>query len=62
MLLVTPESRTLPVAVSMFNSSIYNSSISAMMAGLSMVSIPLLIAYFFFQKQIVKGMAVGAIK
>ncbi len=61
-LLVTPESRTLPVAISMFNTSMYNSTVSTLMAGLSMASIPLLIAYFIFQKQIVKGMAVGAIK
>lgn len=61
-LLMLPKARTLPVAVSMFNTNMYNTTLGPLMAGLSIASIPLLIAYFVFQKQIVKGIAIGSIK
>ena len=61
-LLTKTRARTLPVAISMFNSSMYNSSIGALMAGIALASIPLLVMYFMFQKQIVRGIAVGAIR
>lgn len=61
-LLTQTKARTLPVAISMFNTAMYNSSVGTLMAGLALASVPLLVGYFIFQKQIVKGMAVGAIK
>jgi len=61
-LLMDPEVRTLPLGVMMFKSGMYNSSIANLMAALSIATIPLLIVYFIFQKQIVKGMTIGAIK
>ena len=61
-ILMLPESRTLPVAISMFNTNMYNNTLGPLMASLTIASIPLVLAYFVFQKQIVKGMAVGAIK
>ena len=61
-ILMLPESRTLPVAISMFNTNMYNNTLGPLMASLTIASIPLVVAYFVFQKQIVKGMAVGAIK
>lgn len=61
-LLMDTSKRTLPIAISLFNTSVYNTSIGVMMAGLTIASIPLLVIYFVFQKQIVKGMAAGSIK
>lgn len=61
-LLMDTKKRTLPIAISLFNTSVYNTSIGVLMAGLTIASLPLLIMYFLFQKQIVKGMAAGAIK
>ena len=61
-LLLTPETRTLPVAVSMFQATMMGHTDSLLLASLSIATIPLLIIYFIFQKQIVKGMQLGAIK
>lgn len=61
-LLMDTKMRTLPIAISLFNTSVYNTSLGVLMAGLTISSIPLLILYFIFQKQIVKGMAAGAVK
>lgn len=61
-LLTKPEMRTLPLAISLFSENMYSSSISMLFAGLTMATVPLLIMYIFFQKQIVKGMALGAVK
>jgi len=60
--LVLPANRTLPVAVSLLEPSTYNTSMAMLMAALTLTSLPQLIAYFIFQKQIVKGMSAGAVK
>lgn len=60
--LVLPKSRTLSVVVTLFQPNQYSISMSTLMAALTMVSLPLLLAYFIFQKQIVKGMSAGAVK
>ncbi len=61
-ILMLPESRTLPVAVALFNTNIYNNTLGPQMAALAISSLPLMLAYFVFQKQITKGMTLGAIK
>ncbi|MCE5187665.1 MAG: carbohydrate ABC transporter permease [Eubacteriales bacterium] len=61
-ILMLPNVRTLPTAVSLFTTNMYNSTLGPLFAGLSIASFPLIIVYFIFQKQIVKGMAVGSVK
>jgi ABC-type glycerol-3-phosphate transport system permease component len=61
-LLTQPESRTLPLGISLFSQNMYSSSDGLLYAGLSMATVPLLLVYLFFQKQIVKGMSAGSIK
>jgi ABC-type glycerol-3-phosphate transport system permease component len=61
-LLTKPEVRTLPLAISLFSQNMYSTSFGMLFAGLTMATLPLLVMYFFFQKRIVKGMAMGALK
>lgn len=61
-MLTDPSVRTLPLGISLFSQNMYSSSFGMLFAGLTMATVPLLIMYFIFQKQIVKGMTVGAVK
>jgi raffinose/stachyose/melibiose transport system permease protein len=53
--------RTLPLALWEFQGQ-YSSNIPAMMAVLTMSTLPLLLAYVLFQEQLVKGIMAGAVK
>ena len=57
----TPEHRTLPLAVWDFQGQ-YASDIPAMLAVVTLTSLPLIVAYAFGQERIVKGMMAGALK
>jgi raffinose/stachyose/melibiose transport system permease protein len=61
-LLPQPEMRTLPVGVSLYNATMYASTAGFQFASLTMFAIPLLVIYFVFQRQIVKGVSMGAVK
>ncbi|MDR1108397.1 MAG: carbohydrate ABC transporter permease [Spirochaetaceae bacterium] len=55
------ESRTLPVALYYFKSA-FASDYGAMFAAIVVVSVPSIIVYILAQKQIVSGLAAGAVK
>lgn len=61
MLTGRPETRTLPLTVFDFQGQ-YTSNIPAILASLSLATIPLFLAYLFFQEQLVKGVLAGAVK
>lgn len=56
-----PEVRTLPVGIVSFRGQ-YEVAWNMVFAGLSIASIPTLIFFLVFQRQITKGMTMGAIK
>ena len=60
-ILTDNELRTLPVGVSMFQGA-FLTEWNYTFAAISMATIPALLIYFFFQRHIVKGMALGAVK
>lgn len=57
----TPQHRTLPLAIWDFQGQ-YASNIPAMLAVVTLTSLPLIVAYAFGQERIVKGMMAGALK
>ncbi|WP_163538396.1 carbohydrate ABC transporter permease [Gracilibacillus sp. YIM 98692] len=61
-LLTRPESRTLPVAVGAVSSGNAGFDHGIFFASLGIATIPMLIIYFVFSKQITKGVASGAVK
>ncbi len=61
-LLVQPASRTLPVAIAVLQSGEQGTDTGILFAGLSIVTLPMLILYALFSKQITKGVAAGAVK
>ncbi|MFA9455357.1 carbohydrate ABC transporter permease [Halalkalibacter sp. AB-rgal2] len=61
-LLVQSSSRTLPVAIAILQSGEQGTDTGILFAGLSIVTLPLLILYLFFSKQITQGVASGAVK
>lgn len=61
LVLLSPTERTLPLSTySFFNS--YSVDFAPLMAGIVLTILPVLVAYLFAQKQIVKGVVQGAIK
>lgn len=56
-----PELQTLPLGLANFAGQ-FTTNYGAQMAGLTMSLIPILIFYFLFEKNIVKGMTAGAVK
>lgn len=56
-----PEVRTLPVGILSFRGQ-YQVAWNLIFAGLSIASIPTLLFFLFFQRQITKGMTMGAIR
>jgi multiple sugar transport system permease protein len=54
--------RTLPVALAMLSKGQYATDWGVLMAGASISSLPLIIVFWFFQKQIIAGIIGGAIK
>jgi raffinose/stachyose/melibiose transport system permease protein len=61
MLTSTPAHRTLPLAVWDFQGQ-YSSNIPAMLAVVTMTSLPLIVAYAFGQERLIKGMMAGSLK
>lgn len=53
--------RTIPLGLMDFVSE-YETDLARTFAGLSSAAVPLLIVYFFAQKQIIKGLTAGAVK
>lgn len=61
-LLTNPEKRTLPLGIVQFSGTQFGATVGLLLATLVMSAIPLLLLYFVFQKQIVKGAMLGAVK
>lgn len=61
LVLVSPDQRTLPLSTYYFNGT-YTSDYGPLMAGLVLTITPVIIAYLFFQKHIIKGVMQGSIK
>lgn len=59
----TPERLTIPVGISFFSSELKDSSSWVLiMTGASVSVIPLIVLFFFFQKQIIRGIALTGFK
>ena len=56
------ELRTLPVALSMLVQGPYSTDWGALMAGSSVSSLPIIIIFWIFQKEIIEGITSGALK
>ena len=54
--------RTLPVALSMLVQGQYGTDWGALMAGASVSSLPIIIIFWIFQKEIIEGITSGALK
>lgn len=61
MLTSTPEHRTLPLAIWDFQGQ-YSSNVPAMLAVVTLTSLPLIVAYAFGQERVIKGMMAGSLK
>jgi raffinose/stachyose/melibiose transport system permease protein len=60
-LITTPEKMTLPLGLRVFYGE-FSVNVPGIMAALTLGTIPLLLAYFFAQEKVVKGLAAGAVK
>lgn len=60
-LVTSPESRTLPVGLANFQSE-YASSYGLVAAGILLSIVPVIVVYILFQRQVVSGLAAGALK
>lgn len=56
------DKRTLPVGLAMFTQGPYATDWGALMAGASVASLPLIVLFWIFQKEIIAGMTAGALK
>ncbi|ABF44127.1 MULTISPECIES: carbohydrate ABC transporter permease [Deinococcus] len=56
-----PQSRTLPLAIWDFQGQ-YSANIPAILAVVTLTSLPLIVAYIFGQERIIQGMMAGSIK
>lgn len=54
--------RTLPVALSMLVQSQYGTDWGALMAGASVSSLPIIVIFWIFQREIIEGITNGALK
>ena len=61
LLIVSPDMKTLPVGMIAFEQA-HNTDYPALLAGLSLISIPTLLAYALFHKHIMRGVTAGAVK
>src|SRR3989449_9758054 len=59
--IVDPGMKTLPVGMIAFEQS-HNTDYPALLAGLSLISLPLLLLYGIFNRQIIRGAIAGAVK
>ncbi|MDD2624584.1 MAG: carbohydrate ABC transporter permease, partial [Candidatus Riflebacteria bacterium] len=58
----TSAKRTLPVALSMLSQGPYATDWGVLMAGASVSSLPMILIFWFFQKEIIAGITGGALK
>lgn len=59
--IVDPRMKTLPVGMIAFEQS-HNTDYPALLAGLALISVPTLLAYAIFNKQVIRGVVAGAVK
>ena len=59
--IVDPAMKTLPVGMIAFEQA-HNTDYPALLAGLSLISVPTLLVYAIFNKQIIRGVIAGAVK
>ena len=59
--IVNPAMKTLPVGMIAFEQS-HNTDYPALLAGLSLISLPTLLAYALFNRQVIRGVMSGAVK
>ncbi|AFK06163.1 sugar ABC transporter permease [Mesotoga sp. HF07.pep.5.2.highcov] len=60
---IAPEARTIPVAISLFTGSVSRQvPFGEIMAGAVIVTIPVVVLVFIFQRRIVQGLTAGAVK
>ena len=56
-----PRLKTLPVGMIAFEQA-HNTDYPALLAGLALISVPTLLAYALFNKQVIRGVVAGAVK
>ena len=61
LVIVNPAMKTLPVGMIAFEQS-HNTDYPALLAGLSLISLPTLLAYALFNRQVIRGVMSGAVK
>lgn len=61
LLIVSPEMKTLPIGMIAFE-QVHNTDYPALLAGLSLISVPTLLAYALFHRHIMRGVLAGAVK
>jgi len=59
--IVDPMMKTLPAGMIAFEQA-HNTNYPALLAGLSLISVPTLVAYAIFNKQVIRGVVAGAVK
>ena len=59
--IVDPRMKTLPVGMVAFEQS-HNTDYPALIAGLSLITVPTLLAYGLFNKQVIRGVTSGTVK
>jgi raffinose/stachyose/melibiose transport system permease protein len=59
--IVDPAMRTLPVGMIAFEQA-HNTNYPALLAGLSIMAVPALVAYAIFNRQVIQGVTSGAVK
>jgi multiple sugar transport system permease protein len=59
-LVTTPDSWTLPLGLERLNDQ--EVPISALMAGSLIVSVPIIVIFFFFERFLTRGLTAGAVK
>jgi raffinose/stachyose/melibiose transport system permease protein len=59
--IVGPEMKTLPVGMIAFEQA-HNTDYPALLAGLSLISVPTLVAYALFNKQVIRGVVAGTVR
>ncbi len=59
--IVDPNMKTLPVGMIAFEQS-HNTDYPALLAGLSLISVPTLLVYVIFNKQVIRGVIAGTVK
>jgi trehalose/maltose transport system permease protein len=60
--LISPESRTVPVAIANFAGLGYEIPVAARIAATVIVTVPVLVLVLIFQRRIIEGLTAGAVK